>query len=74
MTPTRRGIADLLLRIQGAFLDTPGLSITLQEARLLFGLDEVTCAAILRTLVDSNVLTRTRAGAYVRLIPMTDAA
>ena len=74
MTPTRRLIADLLLRIQGAFLDTPGLTITLQEARLLFGLDEATCAAILKALVDSNVLTRTRRGAYVRLIPMPNAA
>ena len=74
MTPTRRRLADLLLRIQGAFLDTPGLTITLQEARLLFGIDEVTCAAILKVLVDSNVLTRTRRGAYVRLIPFQNAA
>jgi hypothetical protein len=74
MTATRQRIADSLLDIQNAFLDTPGLALTLDDARVLFGLDQVTCAAILKTLVDSRVLERTRAGAYVRHFPLQTAA
>jgi hypothetical protein len=74
MTATRQRITDILLRIQDAFLDTPGLMITLQDAKLLFGVDETTCAAILQTLTDSHVLARTRSGAYVRQFPITSAA
>jgi hypothetical protein len=74
MTASSKRITDILLKIQDAFLDTPGLAITLREATLLFGVDELTCAAILRTLVESNVLTRTRAGNYVRQFPMMNAA
>jgi hypothetical protein len=74
MTATRQRITEILLRIQDAFLDTPGLMLTLQEAKLLFGVDEATCAAILETLTDSRVLGLTRNGAYVRQFPMTNAA
>jgi hypothetical protein len=74
MTATRHTITEALLRIQDAFLDTPGLMLTLQDAKLLFGVDEPTCAAILQTLTDSKVLALTRSGAYVRQFPMTHAA
>jgi len=74
MTATPNRIATLLLLIQNAFLDTPGLRITLPEARLLFGVDDLTCRAILGTLVDAHVLAKTREGAYVRQFPMTNAA
>ena len=74
MMVTRKHIADALLRIQDAFLDTPGLTVTLDEARLLFGVDHITCAAVLKTLAESNVLTRTRAGAYIRQYPVQTAA
>lgn len=74
MTATATRITDLLVTIQNAFLDTPGLTITLDEAQMLFGLDRKTCGAILRALVDADVLTRTRSGAYARHFPLLNAA
>jgi hypothetical protein len=74
MTITGERITGLLLTIQNAFLDTPGLQLTLEEARLLFGVDRATCRAILKALEDASVLTRTPAGAYTRLFPMLNAA
>jgi hypothetical protein len=74
MTARGAHITETLVTIQNAFLDTPGLAVTLEEARMLFGVDRTTCAAILRTLVDAGVLTRSNAGAYVRLFPLLHAA
>jgi hypothetical protein len=74
MTATRHRIGRSLVDIQNAFLDTPGLALTFEEARMLFGLDHVTCAALLKTLTESGVLERTRAGAYVRHFPLSSAA
>jgi hypothetical protein len=53
-------------RIQGEYLEMPGLCLTLQQARRLWDLDEMTCAAILDALVDRQFLRRTSKGSYVR--------
>lgn len=74
MTTQGERITDLLVTIQNAFLDTPGLELTLEEARMIFGADRTTCRAILHALVDASVLTRTPNGAYARLFPMRYAA
>lgn len=75
MTTTQgERITELLVTIQNAFLDTPGLEVTLEEAGLLFGTDRTTCRAILKALVDARVLTRTPKGGYARLFPMLHAA
>ena len=65
-TPGR--IADLVMRVQAAFLDNPTLSLTLAAARLRFAVDYATCAASLDALVVACVLTA-RKGAYRRRIP-----
>ena len=65
-TPGR--IADLVMRVQAAFLDNPTLSLTLAAGRLRFAVDYATCAAALDALVDAGVLTE-RKGAYRRRIP-----
>jgi hypothetical protein len=57
------------MRIQGEFLDTPLLRLTLPEAVRRFGIDRISCAAVLGVLVDASVLARTSNGAYVRLFP-----
>lgn len=74
MTTTGARITELLVTIQNAFLDTPGLKLTLEEARMLFGIERTTCRAILKALEDASVLARTSTGAYVRLYPMQNAA
>jgi hypothetical protein len=77
MTPMgskERRIAELVMRIEGEFLETPGLLLTVAEAQRRFGIDEMTCEAILDALVDSGVLFKTRDRVYGRLYPHVIAA
>ena len=71
---TKRQIEDLVMRIEGEFLETPGLMLTVAEAQRRFGIDEITCEAVLDALVDSGVLFRTRDRVYGRLYPHVIAA
>jgi hypothetical protein len=59
-------IAQTAQRIQGEYREMPGLSLTPEQARRLWGLDEVACVAILDVLVDLQFLRRTTRGSYVR--------
>lgn len=69
MIATRRGMGMLITKIQDAFLDTPGLTLTLGDAISRFALDMVTCKALLDVLVDAGVLTTNATGGYVRYVP-----
>jgi hypothetical protein len=62
-------IQNLVVRIQGAFLERPGLALRLDDATGHFGVAKMLCEAVLMALVDANVLTKDRSGAYVRLFP-----
>ena len=63
-TPTYE---DSLRRVQGEFLEMPGLRLTEAQARRLWGLDPTACAALLNTLVDAKFLFRTRDGSFMRI-------
>jgi hypothetical protein len=68
MTPERTGANDeVLRRVQGEFLEMPGLRLTERQARRLWGLDAASCDALLRTLVDAKFLFKTRDGAFMRV-------
>lgn len=71
MTSIRNRIEGLVMQIQSAFLENPMLSLTLPAAQRRFGVDEITCAAVLRVLVDAHVLARRR-DAYRRNFPRHD--
>jgi hypothetical protein len=58
---------DVLRRVQGEFMEMPGLRLTEAQARRLWGLDEASCDALLRTLVDAKFLFRTPNGAFMRV-------
>lgn len=58
---------EVLLRVQGEFLEMPGLRLTEQQARRLWGLDAASCAALLGAMVDAGFLFRTRDGAFMRV-------
>jgi hypothetical protein len=60
------GVQEILYRIQGEFLEMPGLKLTRAQARRLWGIDEMTCDTLLEVLVESNFLARTRDGSFVR--------
>jgi hypothetical protein len=58
---------DVLRRVQGEFLEMPGLRLTPAQARRLWGLDAAACDALLSALVDAQFLFRTRDGAFMRV-------
>jgi hypothetical protein len=58
---------DVLNRVQGEFLEMPGLRLTGAQARRLWGLDAAMCEALLGVLVDAKFLFKTRDGAFMRV-------
>jgi hypothetical protein len=74
MNANQRRIADLVMRIEGEFLETPDLKLTIPDAQRRFGIDEITCEAVLDALVDATVLVKTRDRVYGRLLPHAAAA
>ena len=68
MATTTHAVPDALFRrIQGEFLEMPGLCLTQPQACRLWGLDRETCGMLLSRLVDARFLTRTHDGAFVQL-------
>ena len=60
-------IDDVLQRIQGEFVEMPGLRLTAAQAQRLLGLDRELCDQLLGALVEAKFLAQTRDGAFVRL-------
>lgn len=60
-------IDDVLQRIQGEYVEMPGLRLTAAQAQRLWGLDRDVCDALLGALVDAKFLAQTRDGAFVRM-------
>jgi hypothetical protein len=63
---TQQTCEDALRRVQGEYIEMPGLRLTTAQAQRLWGLDRAACAALLDALVDAKFLFRTRDGAFVR--------
>ena len=59
-------IDDVLQRIQGEFVEMPGLRLTTAQAQRLWGLEREVCNALLGALVDAKFLAQTGEGAFVR--------
>ena len=55
---------QLLNRIQGEFLEMPGLRLRIEQAQRLWGLDRSTCEDLLSALVDAKFLSRHADDAY----------
>jgi hypothetical protein len=62
-----RSIDEILRRVQDEFREMPGLRITEPQARRLWGLDAVSCSALLDALIEAEFLFRTRDGAFMRV-------
>jgi hypothetical protein len=67
MAPEQHTTDEVLRRVQGEFLEMPGLRLTEAQARRLWGLDAACCTALLGELVNQNFLFRTRDGAFMRV-------
>jgi hypothetical protein len=52
--------------IRGEYLEVPGLQLTRSQVQRLWGLDDVTCDAVVARLVDTRFLRRTLTNAFVR--------
>jgi DNA-binding IclR family transcriptional regulator len=59
-------IDDVLQRIQGEFVEMPGLRLTPAQAQRLWGLDRSKCEELLKVLVNANFLSQTRDGSFIR--------
>lgn len=57
---------ELLRRVRGEFLEMPGLRLTFQQARRLWGLDDETCGWVLDSLIDRGFLVREHDEQYAR--------
>ncbi len=57
---------DALRRVQGEYIEMPGLRLTTAQAQRLWGLDRGACDTLLGALVDAKFLFRTHDGAFVR--------
>jgi len=66
MSAQQPPLDDVLRRVQGEYLEMPGLRLTLPQAQRLWGLDRTACDTLLGALVDAKFLFRTRDGAFVR--------
>ena len=66
---SREALEALVMRMQDDFLKSASLKMTLPEAEERFGVDRVTCEAILAALVESHVLTLSREATYQRFFP-----
>ena len=65
VTTAEGSIVDWLQFIQTEYLEMPGLSLTTQQARRLWSLDEATCGELLGALVAARFLRQTHRGTFV---------
>jgi hypothetical protein len=63
---TRLDFASALNRAKADFIEMPGLQLTLTQARRLWTLDPDLCEAVLRSLVESRFLVRSRHQIFAR--------
>jgi len=61
-----RRASSLLIRIRGEFDEMPGLALSLEQARRLFGLDPWLCERVFESLEQAGYLRRNARGAYCR--------
>jgi hypothetical protein len=73
MAELPRGNDDVLRRVEGEFMEMPGLRLTELQARRLWNLDAASCAALLGALVEANFLFRTSDGAFMRVEHLSPA-
>jgi hypothetical protein len=62
-----RTTQDVLERVRGEYLQMPGLSLTVQEAQRLCGIEQTLCKTVLDSMVSTRFLCVTPDGTYARL-------
>lgn len=59
-------VTDWLQIVRAEYLEIPGLHLTAPEVQRLWGIDSITCEALLDALVRTGFLRQTRNGGYLR--------
>jgi hypothetical protein len=67
MNALQTSIADWLHIVRGEFQEIPGLRLTKRQAQRMWGLDAVTCEALLDALVSIQFLKQGADGLYARV-------
>jgi Fic family protein len=57
---------ELMRRIEGEIAESPRFSVTLPQAKQLWGIDYATSIAVFRRLTERGILHRTPRGDYIR--------
>ena len=73
MIPPTRGISDWLQLVQAEYREMPGLHLTKPQVRRLWGLNAVTCDALLDALETTRFLRRTSRDGYVLAHPSRES-
>ncbi len=66
MLSTEATMSDWLRLIRAEYLEMPGLSLTRAQIRRLWGLDRVTCDALIDALIGAGFLECTSKDVYAR--------
>jgi len=63
---------EVIRRVQGEYIEMPGLRLTLGQAQRLCGIERMLCKVVLDALVEAKFLCVKSDGAYARLIEGRD--
>lgn len=66
MKPADPELADWVLLVRSEYIESPGLSLTLAQARRLWAIEARLCEAIFAALIADGFLRHTREGRFVR--------
>jgi hypothetical protein len=69
MVPTRSEIESLVIRIQQVFLSGRAVRLTLNQIARRVDASVTLCQAVVRLLVEAQVLAEAPGGVYVRFLP-----
>jgi hypothetical protein len=67
MLTSRAGTSDWLNLIRAEYKEIPGLNLTKPQIQRLWGLDPLTCDALVDRLIADGFLRRTPSNVYVRV-------
>ena len=59
-------VSAWLARIRAEYCEMPGMQLTEPQIQRLWGLDRITCAAVVEALLTEHILMKTLHGTYVR--------
>ena len=66
MQPTDPEVADWVVLVRSEYIESPGLSLTLAQARRLWAMETALCEAVFAALIADGFLRHTAEGRFVR--------